>query len=512
MGETLSQMKNQLNEFWNELEKPKRIKIGISCLFIIAAVTALIFFGTRTKYVVLYDNLSLKDTSLITKKLDDMGVKWKNDGNKENVIMVPSDIKNRAKIELASEGLPKEGYGFLDAFNDSSWTMTDYDKRQRLKIALQNELASTISEIEGIENAKVYIKDSFEDSSFVINDNSQMSASVFINKVRGSNLPSAKIIAIRNLVASSVGMSPDMVSIIDDAGKLLTENTDSSSYDMTDQLSIQNEIQIRINESIRRFLENIFGYGNVDVRTNANVNFDSEITSIVEFKPSIEGSEEGLVRSMERVEEHVVNMADGGIPGTETNSEDITDYGQIENENSKYDKASETINFELDEINKQIKKAPGQIESITVAVLINQKVLKDGELTEEKQKEISDLIYAATGLSTKQVKVISEDFNKEALNSSLDIPLADTKVVNPLLYLLFAIIGAATIIGITVYIKKKNKYDINELIEEKSGQNGNIEEIDFETEKSQVKAQINNFVDKKPDSVAQLLRTWLNEE
>lgn len=513
MVETFKRMKNQLNDFWNELERPKKIKIIISCLLIVSALTIFIFFATRTKYTVLYDNLSLKDTSLITKKLDDMGVKWKSDDNNANVIMVPSDMKNKIKIELASEGLPKEGYGFLDAFNDSSWTMTDYDKRQRIKIALQNELANTISEIEGVENARVYIKDGFENSSFVIDDDSQMSASVFIKKVRGSNLTTSKVTAIKNLVASSVGMNPDMVSIIDDTGKLLTEDADSSSYDMSDQLNIQNEIQMKINESIRRFLENIFGYGNVDVRSNVKVNFDSEIMNVVEFSPPIEGSEEGLIRSMEEVEEHVVNMPEGGIPGTETNSEEITDYGQLENSNSRYDKASKIINNELNEINKQIKKAPGQIESITVAILINQKVLEDGELTEEKEKEISELIYAATGLDTKQVKVISADFNNDELNASSDIPLTtDNKNANYLLYILSTVLGVAAITGVIMYRKRKNKYDINELLKEQEKQNDDVEEIDFETEKSKIKSQINKFVDKKPDAVAQLLRTWLNEE
>lgn len=38
-----------------------------------------------------------------------------------------------------------------------------------------------------------------------------------------------------------------------------------------------------------------------------------------------------------------------------------------------------------------------------------------------------------------------------------------------------------------------------------------VEDLEFETEESEMKAQIGKFVDKKPDSVAQLLRTWLNE-
>ena len=38
-----------------------------------------------------------------------------------------------------------------------------------------------------------------------------------------------------------------------------------------------------------------------------------------------------------------------------------------------------------------------------------------------------------------------------------------------------------------------------------------VADLDFEMEESRMKAQINKFIEKKPDSVAQLLRNWLNE-
>ena len=103
-------------------------------LLLLLSIIILSIVFTRTKYEVLYQDLSLKDTSEITKKLDEMGVKWKTPSNDTTTILVPSDMKNKIKIELASDRLPKEGYSFLDAFNDSSWTMTDYDKKERMKL------------------------------------------------------------------------------------------------------------------------------------------------------------------------------------------------------------------------------------------------------------------------------------------------------------------------------------------------------------------------------------------
>ncbi len=45
---------------------------------------------------------------------------------------------------------------------------------------------------------------------------------------------------------------------------------------MTDQFSIKDKLELRIDESLRKFLENIFGHGNVDVRSSVKINFDGE--------------------------------------------------------------------------------------------------------------------------------------------------------------------------------------------------------------------------------------------
>ena len=245
----------------------------------------------------------------ITKKLDEMGVKWKTiDKDSSTTILVPADMKNKIKIELASYGLPKEGYSFIDAFNDSSWTMTDYDKKERMKYALQSELSSTISEIDGIENATVYI-DMKEGTGFILEENKmETTASVFIERTDNRPLKGETITAIKNLVAGSINMDPEDVKIIDSEGKLLSEEHEDEDFLLTDQFAIKYNLELRINDSLREFLENVFGDGNVDVRSSVKINFDSENTSIVEFAPPIEGNDEGLIRSMEQIEEHMAML------------------------------------------------------------------------------------------------------------------------------------------------------------------------------------------------------------
>nr|WP_276537010.1 flagellar basal-body MS-ring/collar protein FliF [Anaerosalibacter massiliensis] len=504
-------MRKELNEHWQNMSKNKKIKLGIITGVVILVVFILIFTLTRPKYEVLYDNLSLKDMGEVTKKLDEMNIKWKTD-NDEKTILVPADMKNKVKLELASEGLPKEGYGFADAFDDSNWTMTDYEKKERMRYALQNELSSTISEIDGIESATVYI-DEKEDSGFVLEDDKkETTASVFIKKSEKKQIPADKVTAIKNLVAGSINMDEGNVSVIDDSGQLLTDNGDNANYQMNDQYAIQQNIELKTNEGLRRFLENVFGYGNVDVRTSAKVNFDSEVTKVVEFSPPIEENEEGLIRSMEEIEETMVG-GDGNIPvGVDGNP---PDYEMEDGGNSRYDKASRAINYELNEINREIKKAPGQVEGITVAVLVNEAALIDGEMTEEKKNEIANLVTAATGLDTREVQISSQVFS-----SSMEPEEEEKKENKDLIkWIILAGVLVAVTVGFILYKRKRDKEEEEELedlersLEEKIDETTQtqIQGLDFEAKESEMKTQIEEFIEKKPEAVAQLLRSWLNE-
>ena len=184
MGESIQQVKNQLDEFWQGIEKEKKKKIIIIGVIALISIIILTLFLSRTKYEILFSNLNLEDMGEVKNKLDELGIGYKIPSDDPTTILVPQEMKNLAKIELAAEGLPESGYSFLDAFNDSSWTMTDYDKKERMKLALQSELASTIAEIDGIDKATVYINEK-EETAFVLNENQEeTTASVFIEKSR----------------------------------------------------------------------------------------------------------------------------------------------------------------------------------------------------------------------------------------------------------------------------------------------------------------------------------------
>ncbi|AFS78612.1 flagellar MS-ring protein FliF [Gottschalkia acidurici 9a] len=517
MGEIIGRVRNQLNDFWQGLDKNKKIKLGIGVLVIII-VAGIILYTTRTKYEPIFDDLAPKDAGEVTKKLDEKGIPWK-EGKNEGTILVPEEMKSKAKMELAMEGMPKEGYTFTDAFADIDWTTTEYDKKQKMKFALEETLSTDLAKIDGVESAKVYLNIP-EDTGYVLQEKKSPTASVLLTLKNGS-INKNKVEGIQYLVAHAIGgeMTPEDVSVVDNNGKLLTKSEDQNLYEANDQLGLQKMKEDALNKSIKEFLETPLGKGNVEVRTSIKLNFDSEITNVKEYAPPVEGSEEGIVRSLEEMSEKNENSSSGQVPGTEPNTEDeIVDYAQVDQQSSNNsEKNGRTVNYEINETNKQIKKGIGQTDAITVAVIIDENAI-GGSLTEERKKEITSLISSATGTDTVKVEISTMAFNKGEVEADEAVEESTTPMWT---WMLIGAALAAGVVGGTV-VYRRNKLASEEALDDESTLSqldemienaaSDLEDLDFEQEKSVMKDQISKFVEKKPEIVVQLLRTWMNEE
>lgn len=515
MGDIIERLRNQLNDFGQGLDKKKKIKIGIALLAVIL-IAVLIFALTRTKYEPIFSNLSPKEAGEITATLDEKKIPWKT-GENEGTIMVPTDMSAKAKMELAMVGMPKEGYTFTDAFAEIDWTTTEFDKRQKMKFALEQTLSSDLSEIDGVDSAKVYLNIP-EDTGYVLQEDNYPTASVLLTLRKGS-IKKATVDGIQHLVSHAVGgdMEPAHVSVVDGDGKLLTDDNSNELLEATDQLGMQKVKEEALNKSIKDFLERPLGQGNVDVRTSIKLNFNTEVINTKEYTPPIEGSEDGIVRSLEENTEKSENSATGNGAGVDANTEEqAVDYAQGDQANgSKQEKGQKIVNYEINEKIQQTQRALGETENITVAVIINEEAI-GGSLTEERKKEITNLISSAAGTETVKVEISTMAFN----DSGLETPEPEPEKTPMWIWMLAgAVLAVAIVGGFILYKRNKDKKameeerdslaDIDELIEEAAS---DLDELSFDQEKSEMKEQISKFVDKNPDLVVQLLRTWMNEE
>ncbi|MDI6704665.1 MAG: flagellar basal-body MS-ring/collar protein FliF [Bacillota bacterium] len=515
MGDALDKARIQLNEFWQGRSKAQKIKIGLSAIILLLSLSILVVFTSRPEMVPLYKELDIKDAGAITKKLDEMKIKWKT-GSTETEILVPKEDVNRLRMQLATEGLPRNGFSLVEALDNTKLGTTDMERRERIRLGQEYAIADAIETIEGVEYCQVnlYIP---EDSLFVLSSKSyESSAGIIVKLEPGVELTQNQIDGIIQFVSKSVkGLRSENISIIDQTGKELTSLFATEQGILLKQMEIEQNAQEKLQRSIREFLETAYGKNNVDVRVNLKLDFDSKITNIIKFEPPVPGETSGLIASMQELEEHAVNGGNGGIPGTDTNSGENINYAEVESQQSKYDKVSRVVNYELNQIKEEIVKAQGQVRSLSVAVLINSTALAK-ELTQQDKQSISYIVSAAAGIDSGLVEIQSLPFDTK-LADAISKGFEDRQRLERIK--LLTSVGAAVLLiaGLitSVVILRRRKDRRDDLImagQKQAVVTEDLGEITLEQEQNAARKQVEKFIQRKPETAAQLLKTWLSEE
>ncbi len=514
MAERIKPIKEWFKKKNEELSKrAKIIWIAGSVLFVFLVVF-LILFLSGGNYVVFNKGLTPEASNQIIAKLSQFNIDYQiEDGG--STILVDEDQISQARIQLSMSGMSASQALTYDDIQDKIGFTTSNETRNKLFLQVQkSEIASALMSLEPIEKAtvEIYVKKS---STFVNLDEDVSRASVVLTIKDNRKLSKEQVEGIMSFIVTSVrGLEKDKVTLIDQNGIKLNANLDESfSSTVSSQDELKVSIEERLNTSITKFLSNVYGEGNVEVKSSVVLDFDSNITEITEFSPSIPGTTEGMIRSVNQLKEKVINKSVGGAPGTPTNTTDVPEFPTADGDGSSgYEKSQSTMNYELNEMVKRLEKAKGQISDISVAVILNKKALVDEKLSAEDEVVLVNLIKSAAGFNdTRNVTVMTTEFKEEEL-IPVEVPSNGFFGV-PLWVWIVIAVGIIVIIVIAIVITKKRKKKTDEIIEEIQTEQEELEEIrtDFE-DKSSPKYQIEKFIDSRPEVVARLIRSWMNDD
>lgn len=510
MGEFLQKIRNQISDFIEGLDRKQKWLYfgGGSAIVIIIALAILLL--TRAEYVPLATGLSLDEAASITENLDSIGITYR-DADNTTTILVPKKDLSRAKMQLTLNGvLTTKDFNWTQAFSNTSLTYTSEDKTKMYELANETALAETIQTIDAVERAKVNLTVP-SDSAFLLDDETVSKASVTLLLKNGHTLNQQQVNGIVMILVNSVkGLDAAHVSIVDNTGRVLNKMADSEGQiNANNQQELQLEVTDKLERDLEAFLATIFGPDDVRVMASVTLDFDSQVTSSKVYTVPIEGETTGLIRSMTEIQESTLNAGASGAPGTDSNSEP-TNYNEVSGTGAQYQRASKTINYEMNETLTTVEKAQGQIKDITVSVIVNTNDLLDQTLTDEQKTEIQNLVSAAAGLDTKVVQVSGQIFS-----SPVD-EFAGLEETSGMPYWIIAVIAAVFVAGVAgavIYMRRKAKAAEEERIMRELEEQREIEEIRLEeADRSSPKYQIEKFIETNPEVVAQLLRAWLNED
>lgn len=517
----LATVRKQIGEFFSKTDKKKLIRIGIlAALFLIVVIVGLSLL-TATKYSVLYSDMKAQDAGEIMEVLSSMGVDAKAQGT--DTILVPSEKVDSLRMELASQGYPKSGVNY-DIFKQASGLgTTDMEKKTYLQFQLQANLRSTILMLDGVKDAAVSISMA-DDSAFVVSDDeTPATAAIMLEMESGTKLSQSQVQAIGELVSKSVpgGLSLDNIRIIDSQMNLydLTDKADSANTG--ENLDLQNETRDNLQKQIISLLTPIFGSGNVLAEVNVVLDFDKKTTEEVKFSPPIEGETEGIATSVKDLAETIHNYdGTGGTTGVDSNGGANSYPSTTDGSDAVYSKVTKETNLEVNQTKSQIESAKGQIKELSVAVLLNSSL----DL-EDYSDNVKSLVAKAVGVDPENISVErlpfqeQEDTTADAISQQKEM-MSSVQTGSLLRVGIIALAAVVIVILILRVIRSgmKPKAEEEELETGEAfvvGDSG-VATVKIEpktpTKGERNKKEIEEYIEKNAESVAQLLRNWLTDD
>ena len=420
----------QINDMLAQPMVRRSLPMVLMIALIASAAGAWLMLATPPQKT-LFPSLPDADKAAVTAALDAANISSTIDSG-TGALTVSEDDYSRARLLLAGQGLPKAAPGGYAILDQLPMGVSRAVEGERLRQARESELAKSIEEIDAVEEARVHL--AMPESSVFVRDTSSPSASVIVKLQPGRSLSDAQVSSVVNLVASSVpGMKPDMVTIVDQMGALLTHapGQDGGSIAAQARIDFQRRIEDKYREQLAKLLTPLVGAGNFSAEIQADVNLDeTQATRETYDKTGALRAEQG---NWSGESKDGANGTPGGIPGalsntppppsvvatptptpTPTPGASGTPATGVAPVQQSVPKAAENYAraYDLDKEVSVTRAVPGQVRRLSVAVL-----LRDNEKGKPRSpaeiQQITQLVRAAVGYDAArndQVMVVARRF------------------------------------------------------------------------------------------------------
>ena len=534
MRETLQKMMTQIREAFGRMDRKNKRGLFIIAFLILAFAIVAVILLTQTTYVSLNNFETVAQAEQIYARLQAIGINARREGTR---IYVPENDQERAFAEVRDAiGTPVFDMGIMN--EASGFGVTDMHQREVYARQLADDIRVQIMQSPRITNALVIVRPG-ESSPFRTAANlRQASAAIMLTTIDGGMLTPQEVHAIATLVYGSVqGISYENIQISDsnlNQYRVGDENQDFETV-MNKRLTMKNMLEQQLRLSIEQVLARVFLRDNIEIIPSVTLNFDKVVEQQIEFSPPIEGEMEGLVRSSSELYEQQIARGEAvGIPGTDSNNMGMGEYpwGEL-GEDELYRKAVIEKNFELNETIRTIEHEEGNIQAMTISILINSDVHE-----EDMTEDIINLVSMGVDIRPERVSVVAMPFAEdttwadqyqaweayeEAIRQQEMIRMIIIGSVILAIAVLFFMLGRSIINALKPppppVVAEGPGIDLladEDLMDEEARLAAEIEarriaDIDLQAKQPELDS-IESFIEKDASSVAQLLRNWLTDE
>ncbi len=426
---------------------------------------AVVLWSQQPDYRPLYGSLAGMDAKQVMETLAAADIAYTVEPN-SGALLVKADDISRARLKLAAAGVtPTDGnIGFEILDKDQGLGTSQFMEATRYRRGLEGELARTISSLNNVKGARVHL--AIPKSSVFVRDERKPSASVLVELYAGRSLEPGQVLAIVNLVATSVPeLSKSQITVVDQKGNLLSDQGENSALTMAGkQFDYSRRMEGMLTQRVHNILQPVLGNDRYKAEVSADVDFSAVESTSEQFNPD----QPALRSEQSTSEQRTASNGPQGVPGAlsnqppspatapqqagqggapagmiqpgqpllDANGQQIMDPGTGQPMLAPYpaDKRSQsTRNFELDRSISHTKQQQGRVNRLSVAVVIDDKINvnpANGEITQvpwttDQLARFTRLVQDAVGFDASRgdsVSVINVPFSTERAEVIADIP------------------------------------------------------------------------------------------
>ena len=506
-------------EIYNDFTAGQKAMVVIATIGLVFGGMTFMRWASAPSWAPLYTNLAAEDAAAIADELDSTGTSYQL-ADRGSTIMVPRGQVYDLRLDLSAQGLPEAGGDGWKLIEEQGLTTSDFRQRVDFQRAMQGELARTIAAIDSVESATVHLV--MPEDDLFSSDDVHPSASVLVTPARGGSVGAPQVQAIVHLVSSSVeGLLPEHVTVADTTGRVLSapgqDGVDIAAGEQ--RLGQKSAYEAAVAASIQTLIEPVTGAGRSRVVVSADLDFDQRQSVSETFAEP----DTSPVVSEATSEETYVNADQvvGGVLGPDAIPTPAGEGG------SEYDKADATRTFAVDKVTEEVRSAPGAVQRLSVAVLVD-------EDAGVNTADIADLVRAGAGLQDARGDTI--EVSAMAFGEAGELELTDGTSseggTDDMVMTLARTGGVLALVGIVLFLAYRSarksslaRYPVAIPIPSVADEaEALLAELDRELDRVEVPAlmepstpsrhailqnQIGDLIDRQPEDVANVLRTWL---
>lgn len=440
----------------SEMTMLRQVGLMVGLAASVAIGFAVVLWSQQPDYRPLYGSLSGMDSKQIMETLAAADIAYTVEPN-SGALLVKADDVARARMKLAAAGVaPSDsniGFEILD--KDQGLGTSQFMEATRYRRGLEGELARTISSLNNVKAARVHL--AIPKSSVFVRDERKPSASVLVELFAGRSLEPGQVLAIVNLVATSVPeLSKSQINVVDQKGNLLSDMAENSALTQAGkQFDYSRRMESMLTQRVHNILQPVLGNDRYKAEVSADVDFSAVESTSEQFNPD----QPALRSEQSTSEQRTASNGPQGVPGAlsnqppapasapqttggaaatagaiqpgqpllDANGQQIMDPATGQPMLAPYpaDKRNQsTKNFELDRSISHTKQQQGKINRLSVSVVVDDQVKvnpADGAVTRapwtaDELARFTRLVQDAVGFDASRgdsVSVINMPFSAE---------------------------------------------------------------------------------------------------